>query len=142
MTTSRSEEDRVVRIVAAVLLDARGRMLLVRKRGTAVFMLPGGKPAHGEGAIAALSRELREELGCALASGPIPLGSFTAPAANEPDCRVEAEIFLVSLAGEPRACAEIEEVVWHEVERESPYPLAPLARDHVLPLLCRRRQAA
>lgn len=37
----------VFRIAAACLLDAQGRLLLVRKRGTRAFMLPGGKHEPG-----------------------------------------------------------------------------------------------
>ena len=142
MTTFRSERERVVSIVAAVILDEAGRVLLVRKRGTRAFMLPGGKLAKGESVTAALSRELREELGCDLACAPTALGSYCAPAANEPGYRVDAEIFAATLIGEARACAEIEELAWHDAKADAPYPLAPLARDHVLPLVRQRRCAA
>ena len=37
-----------IRIVAAVIVDEAGRLLLVRKRGTQAFMQPGGKIAPGE----------------------------------------------------------------------------------------------
>ena len=49
-------------ISAACLLDDAGRLLLVRKRNTQAFMLPGGKAGPGEDAIAALTRELKEGL--------------------------------------------------------------------------------
>lgn len=35
--------DPVLRIVAAVVLDDDGHVLVVRKRGTTAFMQPGGK---------------------------------------------------------------------------------------------------
>ena len=38
----------VISVVAALIRDERGRVLLVRKRGTAVFMQPGGKRHPGE----------------------------------------------------------------------------------------------
>ena len=47
-------------ISAACLIDEAGRLLLVRKRNTQAFMLPGGKAEPGEDAISALSRELAE----------------------------------------------------------------------------------
>ncbi len=33
-----------IRIAAALITRADGRVLLVRKRGTALFLQPGGKP--------------------------------------------------------------------------------------------------
>ncbi len=47
-----------IRIVAAVIRDDAGRVLLVRKRGTKAFMQPGGKLDAGEDDITALSREI------------------------------------------------------------------------------------
>ena len=35
--------DNVISVVAALIRDEQGRVLLVRKRGTAAFMQPGGK---------------------------------------------------------------------------------------------------
>ena len=51
-------------MVAALIRDGDGRVLLVRKRGTAAFMQPGGKRDAGESDVAALAREIGEELGC------------------------------------------------------------------------------
>ncbi len=49
-------------IAAACLFDEQGRLLLVRKRNTRFFMLPGGKREADEDALSALERELLEEL--------------------------------------------------------------------------------
>jgi 8-oxo-dGTP pyrophosphatase MutT (NUDIX family) len=134
MTTSRCDDAPAIRIAAAVIVDAKGRTLLVRKRGTTAFMQPGGKLADGEPAQAALSRELREELGCALAGEARALGRFTAAAANEPGRQVEAELFAVELSGDPAPTAEIEDAVWHDPAAGG-LVLAPLTRDHVPPLV-------
>ena len=142
MTISRCDAEPVIRIVAGLVVDANGRVLLVRKQGTARFMLPGGKLAEGEGAAEALIREVGEELGCAVIGEPGWIGSFSAPAANEPGHRVNADIFTVELDGEARPCAEIDALAWHDPEELATFPLAPLARDHVLPLVRRRREAA
>lgn len=125
----------IVRIVAAVVLGDCGRTLLVRKRGTAAFMQPGGKRAEGETEIEALEREILEELGCRLERASCrALGRFRALAANEPGSMVEAELFAVTLAGEARPSAEIEEAVWIDPDVEPSIPLAPLTRQHALPL--------
>ena len=125
----------VIRIAAAVIVDGEGRTLLVRKRGTAAFMQAGGKLGPGETPIEALRRELREELGCALAGEARPLGRFSATAANETDHVVEAELFAVALDGDIAPAAEIAEAVWHDPHDLDSRALAPLTRTHVLPLV-------
>jgi 8-oxo-dGTP diphosphatase len=126
---------KVIRIVAGVVMDGAAQTLLVRKRGTAAFMQPGGKPACGETDVGALEREIFEELGCGLEQGSChALGRFSAPAANEPGWTVEAELFSARLSGEIRLDAEIEEAVWIDPDVEPPLLLAPLTRRHALPL--------
>ena len=124
-----------IRIAAAVIVDDRGRTLLVRKRGTSAFMQAGGKVAPGESPAEALAREIREELDCGLAMPPEPLGRYRAAAANEPGRIVEAELFAAVLDGEIRPAAEIEEMIWHDPDDLESVVLAPLTRDHVLPLI-------
>lgn len=134
MTTSRSEAECVIRIAAAVVIDAEGRTLLVRKRGTHAFMQAGGKLSAGESAVAALEREIREELGCGIRLSR-PLGFARAAAANEEGWTVEAELFAVDLVGDVSPAAEIEEILWCDPLDTASLTLAPLTRDHVLPLV-------
>ena len=126
----------VIRIAAAVLLDGSGRMLLVRKRGTAWFMQPGGKIASGETPQEALLRELDEELGLRLSGDVLsPLGRFAARAANEPGCTVQAELFAAPVGAEVAPRAEIEAIAWVTgAEDAGRLPLAELTARIVLPL--------
>ncbi len=103
---------REIRVSAAVIRDADGRLLLVRKRGTTAFMQPGGKPEPGEDARQTLIRELHEEIGILLTAERVhPLGEYRAHAANEPGFLVVADVFDVDIAQEsPRIAAEIEEL--------------------------------
>ncbi len=121
----------VIRIVAAVVVDEHGRLLVVRKRGTTAFMQPGGKLEAGESPAAALAREVREELGVGI-TDVRELGHHTAIAANEPGHTVEADLFFVNLDGVPEIAAEIEEMAWIDPHDPGDIELAPLTRDTVL----------
>ena len=117
----------VLRIAAAIILDEDGRMLLVRKRGTQVFMQPGGKLEPGESAGECLVRELAEELGLAVDAALLGwVGRFDAPAANEPGHLVDCDVFRVSRIGVVTVAAEIEEARWFSRESLATVPLAPL----------------
>jgi 8-oxo-dGTP diphosphatase len=124
-------------IAAALLIGDGGRTLLVRKRGTQAFMQPGGKIESHEQPIEALIRELHEELGIVLDPlHPVYLGQFSAPAANEPGFEVRCELFRVQISEDVQPAAEIEEVVWVDRHSHSALHLAPLTRDHILPIYC------
>lgn len=123
-------------IAAACLIDADNRLLLVRKRNTRAFMLPGGKREPGESAHEALRRELQEELELSLPADALsPLGSFRAAAANEPDTWVEAQVFVARLEQPVAPAAELEELAWLAPGQPLPDTLAPLLREQVLPAL-------
>ena len=127
--------ERIISVVAALIRDEDGRVLLVRKRGTAAFMRPGGKRDAGESDIAALSREIVEELGCRVtANSARSLGVFDCAAANEPGFRVQAAVYAVDVEGAIKPQAEIDEMVWVDPLALPDLHLAPLTRDHVLPL--------
>ncbi|MBJ2122240.1 NUDIX domain-containing protein [Arthrobacter sp. MSA 4-2] len=127
----------VLSIAALCLLDDAGRLLLVRKRGTTMFMQPGGKLEPGESAAAAAVRELQEELGLTLPAARLrPLGRWYGPAANEPDTFIDAAVFLCPLEGTPVPAAEIEEIGWLDLAAAgSRTDLAPLLTEFVLPAL-------
>jgi len=114
-------------IVTAVIRDADGRMLVVRKRGTAIFMKPGGKRDAGEDDLATLARELEEEIGARLVCAEL-LGRFEAPAANEPGFVVRSATYLATVEGEITPRAEIEELAWIHPAAPGDIVLAPLMR--------------
>lgn len=130
---------KLVRIVAAVIRDAEGRVLMVRKRGAEVLQQPGGKrDPRDRDDLHTLARELQEELGCTmLREGARWLGHFNAPAANEPGHEVEAEVYEVRAEGPFEALAEIEEIRWVDPADMGDLLIARLSREQILPLLVR-----
>lgn len=144
MTTSNAAATtpRSIHVSAAVIVNDRDELLLVRKAGTTAFMQPGGKPEAGETPSETLSRELLEELGIAVEEGELrALGSFTAAAANEPGFLVVADVFVADIGGQvPEIGAEIEELRWVTAADAERLEIAPLARDNFLPPIAEERR--
>lgn len=123
-------------ICSAMMLNPEGELLMVRKKGSKYFQLPGGKIAAGESDSEALLRELREEL--QFDTDPATLqfiGRHVTQAVNERDTLVEGYIYLIKLAVKLDfpAQAELEEVQWINKGNWQDYQLANLAEEFVIP---------
>lgn len=127
-------ESKIINIAAAIIMDEKGRLLLVRKRGTLFFMQPGGKIEPGEDARSALIRELSEELNLELTLEElIPVGEFTDIAANEPGHLLHACMFSTGICTqEIQPAAEIEEILWLSPSDISSTRLAPLTANKIV----------
>jgi 8-oxo-dGTP diphosphatase len=93
----------VIRVVAAALYDAQGRVLIAErppgKHMAGRWEFPGGKLEPGETERAALARELREELGVEIAAAHEALTLSH----DYGDRRVEVSMWIVDrYTGEPR----------------------------------------
>jgi 8-oxo-dGTP diphosphatase len=131
-------KNRIV-VSAVCVFDNAGRLLTVRKRGTSMFMHPGGKPEVGETAVQAAARELAEEVGIVLDPADLQLmGVWIADAANEAATDIEATVFLAPGTWDAHPSAEIAEIRWLEPGGELPQDLAPLLTEHILPELAAR----
>jgi 8-oxo-dGTP diphosphatase len=98
-------------------------------------MQPGGKRDVGESDVAALSREIAEELGCRVRDASArALGVFDCPAANEPGFQVNASVYAVDVEVPIKPAGEIDQFVWIDPHALPDLLFAPLTRDHVLPL--------
>ncbi|MBS7817940.1 NUDIX domain-containing protein [Wohlfahrtiimonas chitiniclastica] len=124
-------------IAAAMVIDHKDRLLLVRKRNTEKFMLPGGKIDGTESPLEALMRELQEEIDLTITPDDAHfLQTYDAKAANEPDHRIESNLFRITL---PEGItitpqAEIEEIVWLNATDYPTLNFAPLVVERILPL--------
>lgn len=106
-----------IHVVAGVLSDADGRVLIAQRRsGThlaGAWEFPGGKVRPGESAALALSRELREELGIEVEHA-VALITLTH---DYPDRTVLLEFSRVEAwRGEPRGL-EGQQLRWEMPER-------------------------
>lgn len=94
-----------------------------------MFMQPGGKLEPGESPMAAVLREVQEELDLVFTSGQVTsMGMWKGPAANEADTDIHAHLFATRTRETPRIQAEIEQMLWLD-------PAAALARTDIAPLL-------
>lgn len=132
-------KDRIV-VSAVCVFDEAGRLLTVRKRGTGMFMHPGGKPEPGESAAQAAARELAEEVGIVLDPASLDLmGVWIADAANEAATDIEATVFSAPGTWTAHPSAEIEEIRWLDPAAAPTPDLAPLLTDHILAELAAHR---
>lgn len=113
-----------VHVVAGVLRDARGRVLLARRTEgrdlAGLWEFPGGKVEPGESPEDALVRELREELGVEAEVGApvacVPLES--------PGRRLLLDVREVAFSGLPRGL-EGQALAWVPLRKLSDYPMPP-----------------
>ena len=128
--------EQVLIVVAAAIVD-EGRLLLVSKAAAPdVYYLPGGKLEEGEDAIAALVRELAEELGVA----PRLLRPFTevTEVAALERVPMRMTVFLADIEGVPLARNEIADLAWLDPAETFRGAIAPAVEKHVVPRLQER----
>ena len=111
-------------VVAALVRDAGGRVLLSRRRDDqpmgGLWEFPGGKVEAGEAPVEALAREVLEELGVECVVGAIyDVVFFRYPAFD-----LLMLVYCCALSSEPRA-VEVAEVAWVEPARLREYPVLP-----------------
>jgi 8-oxo-dGTP diphosphatase len=106
---------RGIRVVAAVV--RRGDAILVTRRPDlparpGQWEFPGGKVEEGEPETTALVREIREELGCDVAVGPLLLRHRHA----YPELEVELAFYACTLAPDARpAPIGVAEIAWARI---------------------------
>src|SRR5262249_52766858 len=124
-----------------VAVTKMGRLLVLRKKGTSSYILPGGKPEGGEDDLQTLVREIQEELGCGVDPLSITfLGAFSDTAADIQDATVTIRLYEAKLIGNPSPRAEIETMKWYCPKRNSRGSLAPSLQNQIVPFLCARRR--
>ena len=126
-------------VVAGVLTDARGRILLARRTAgrdlAGAWEFPGGKVEAGETPFQALDRELHEELGIRIHS----MEALIAVPQAYRDKRIVLDVFRISrFSGKPRGL-EKQALAWSPLEKLNTYPMPPADRP-VVAALCQPSQ--
>ncbi len=121
-------------VVAGILHDARGRVLLAQrpagKHLAGLWEFPGGKADAGEAPVDALARELREELGIVVESARPLIGVPY----RYPDKNIVLDVWQVALyAGEPRA-REGQRLAWVNPGLLDRVPMPPADRPAIAAL--------
>jgi 8-oxo-dGTP diphosphatase len=113
-------------IVAGLLVDDAGRVLVTQRRADQPLPLqwefPGGKVELGEPPVAALARELREELGVDVEVGRI----WDVLHHAYPEFEVVMLVYRCRLAADavPR-CVEVAAVAWRPPDQLDDLPILP-----------------
>ena len=126
---------RHVEVVAGVIRDARGRVLLARRTEgrdlAGLWEFPGGKHEPGESAEAALARELHEELGI---DADIGAALINVPQ-RYPDKRLRLDVrSIAAWRGHARGL-EGQALVWVPPQKLPSYAMPPADRPVVAALL-------
>lgn len=124
-----------VHVVAGVLRDTRGRILLARRTEgrdlAGAWEFPGGKVERGESPAKALHRELFEELGIEI-GGIEPLISVPQRYADK---SIVLDVYTVlSYTGKPRG-REKQALAWSPLEKLVSYPMPPADKPVVAALI-------
>ena len=121
---------------SALAVIQNNKLLVVRPHNSQFLLMPGGKPNLGESAVAALKREIREELDCSIDEKTITLlGTFEDVAAGSNGSIVRIELYSGNLIGTPQPSSEIEALVWISSNGISLPQLSPIIKNKIIPFL-------
>lgn len=120
---------------SAMVIVKDNRLLVVRKRGSPDFLMPGGKPERDESPIEALKREIMEEISCDVDSSSIALLGTFEDLTSDGRAKVSIDLFSGELIGEPKPSSEIEELGWISAADAISPNITPVIKRQILSFL-------
>ncbi|MDR5866190.1 NUDIX hydrolase [Halomonas koreensis] len=118
---------------AGVILD-KGKLLVVRKKGSDVFLSPGGKVEPGEPLQDCVVRELKEEIDVDVKDLRF-MGSYSSRSAIE-NRGIILHAWFVKYSGVATASSEIEEIRWIGLaDVEAGMKVGSIFLNHIIPSL-------
>jgi hypothetical protein len=133
MENWQERENGIIHKVAGIIVRNQ-KLLLTRKRGTGLFLSPGGKPRTDENREDALCRELAEETGLITIEFD-HFGRFEGISALG-SAKIVIDAYRVIVGGDPTPGAEISELIWIGGDHgKIGIEVGSVFRDHVIPEL-------
>ena len=120
---------------SAMAIIKDNKLLVVRKRGSRDYLMPGGKPEGKETAIEALARELKEEIGCSFDNASLTFLGHFEDFTSDGKSRVSIDLFAGEILGEPKPSSEIEELKCVSAADAINPSLSPIIKKQILPFL-------
>ena len=120
---------------SAMAIVNDNKLLVVRKKGSKDYIMPGGKPEGKESAIEALVRELNEEIGCGFDDASLTFLGHFEDFTSDGKSKVSIELFTGDMLGTPKPSSEIEELKWiSAADAINPF-ITPIIKKQILPFL-------
>lgn len=105
-----------------------------------LYLMPGGKIEGSETDVECLTREIKEELDCAVDTTSLELvGECTDVASGHPDRDVMIRLYRGQLIGEPKPSSEIAALHWVGRDSVSDPMTSPIVKNKIIPDLVKRR---
>ncbi|MBE8712191.1 NUDIX hydrolase [Sphingobacterium hungaricum] len=127
---------KTLQLAGALIMDDSDRLLVVRKKGSPYYMMPGGKVEVDESPDQALKRELKEELNLEVELDDLELvGCHQTFAANEKGTLVYGTVFSVHVDNHDllKPQAEIQELHWYTEQDYANFKSAHLLSEFTIP---------
>lgn len=131
-TKTYSEMSSIIKVAGVIISDKK--LLLTRKKGTDIFLSPGGKPEGNETLVQALSREISEETGLLIKEVHY-LSSYSDIAYLE-QVPITIHVYnVVSYSGSLHAGNEIDELCWIDSVSAKGVNIGSIFGQYVIPKL-------
>lgn len=119
----------------ALVIVKDNRLLVVRKKGSRDFLMPGGKPKGRESAVMTVRREIMEELGCDTETGSLVFVGAFEDYTSDKKARVEIKLYTGNIIGTPKPCSEIDELAWISPKEANSPKITPIIKNEIMPFL-------